>query len=118
MLWFYLVMNQGRYFAISNIAEGTLTLLAPCESLLMLWTQKHNTVVFRSIRKAIWGVTTLTNRTFRMTPWDCVTYEFFFVFTPFFDPNLGKFRVTSGGPFAQKPCDAVTYENFRRFLGV
>jgi hypothetical protein len=27
-------------------------------------------------------------------PGTCVTYEFFFVFTPFFDPNLGKFRVT------------------------
>jgi hypothetical protein len=33
MLWFYLVMNQGRYFAISDVAEGTLTLLAPCGSL-------------------------------------------------------------------------------------
>jgi hypothetical protein len=35
MLWFYLVMNQGRYFAISDVAEGTLTLLAPCGSLLV-----------------------------------------------------------------------------------
>jgi hypothetical protein len=64
------------------------------------------TVVLCSIRKAIWGVTMLTNRTFRMTPWDMCDLQIFFVFTPFFDPNLGKFRVTSRGPFAQKPCDA------------
>jgi hypothetical protein len=38
MLWFYLVMNQGRYFAI---AEGTLTLLAPCVTFSGLWAQKH-----------------------------------------------------------------------------
>jgi hypothetical protein len=63
--------------------------LNPCQS----------TVVFRSIRMAIWGVTTLTNRTFRMTPWDMCDLRNFFVFTPCFDPNLGKFRVTSKGPF-------------------
>jgi hypothetical protein len=52
------------------------------------------TVAFRSIRPAIWGVTTLTNRTFRMTPWDMCDLGFLFRFYPFFDPNLGKFRVT------------------------
>jgi hypothetical protein len=77
-----------------------------------------HTVVFRSIRKAIWGVTMLTNRTFRTTPWDMRDLRKNSFLPPFFDPNLGKFRVTSRGPFAQKPCDAVTYENFRRFLGV
>jgi hypothetical protein len=25
MLWFYLVISQGKHFAISNVAEGTLT---------------------------------------------------------------------------------------------